>query len=112
MMPRWRREAGELTTSGVKSGFCVVGIASHGIEIGAHGGELALRYLLSLAAGEPGFKVDDIDHFGNRRIRTMGGLVANQFRTGMSRMEGVMCGWEFTGFEVKLAARGGGACSL
>ena len=36
-----------------------------------------LRYLLSLAAGEPGFKVDDIDHFGNRRIRTVGELVAN-----------------------------------
>ncbi len=32
-----------------------------------------LRYLLSLAAGEQGFKVDDIDHFGNRRIRTVGG---------------------------------------
>ena len=49
-----------------------------------------LRYLLSLAAGEPGFKVDDIDHFGNRRIRTVGELVANQFRIGMSRMERVV----------------------
>lgn len=49
-----------------------------------------LRYLLSLAAGEQGFKVDDIDHFGNRRIRTVGELVANQFRIGMSRMERVV----------------------
>ena len=49
-----------------------------------------LRYLLSLAAGEQGFKVDDIDHFGNRRIRTVGALVANQFRIGMSRMERVV----------------------
>ena len=49
-----------------------------------------LRYLLSLAAGEQGFKVDDIDHFGNRRIRTVGELVANQFRFGMSRMERVV----------------------
>ncbi len=49
-----------------------------------------LRYLLSLAAGEHGFKVDDIDHFGNRRIRTVGELVANQFRIGMSRMERVV----------------------
>ena len=49
-----------------------------------------LRYLLSLAAGEPGFKTDDIDHFGNRRIRTVGELVANQFRIGMSRMERVV----------------------
>ena len=49
-----------------------------------------LRYLLSLAAGEHGFKTDDIDHFGNRRIRTVGELVANQFRIGMSRMERVV----------------------
>ncbi len=49
-----------------------------------------LRYLLSLAAGEQGFKVDDLDHFGNRRIRTVGELVANQFRIGMSRMERVV----------------------
>ena len=49
-----------------------------------------LRYLLSLAAGEPGYKLDDIDHFGNRRIRTVGELVANQFRIGMSRMERVV----------------------
>ena len=49
-----------------------------------------LRYRLSLAAGEQGFKVDDIDHFGNRRIRTVGELVANQFRIGMSRMERVV----------------------
>ena len=49
-----------------------------------------LRYLLSLAAGEQGFKVDGIDHFGNRRIRTVGELVANQFRIGMSRMERVV----------------------
>ena len=49
-----------------------------------------LRYLLALAAGEPGFKTDDIDHFGNRRVRTVGELVANQFRIGMSRMERVV----------------------
>ena len=49
-----------------------------------------LRYLLSLAAGEQGFKVDDIDHFGNRRIRTVGELIQNQFRIGLSRMERVV----------------------
>ncbi len=49
-----------------------------------------LRYLLHLAAGEEGYKTDDIDHFGNRRIRTVGELVANQFRIGMSRMERVV----------------------
>ena len=49
-----------------------------------------LRYLLELAAGTPCYKTDDIDHFGNRRIRTVGELVANQFRIGMSRMERVV----------------------
>ena len=49
-----------------------------------------LRYLLHLAAHEDGYKTDDIDHFGNRRIRTVGELVANQFRIGMSRMERVV----------------------
>lgn len=51
---------------------------------------LALRYLLALHAGDPNTKTDDIDHFGNRRVRTVGELVANQFRIGMSRMERVV----------------------
>ena len=50
----------------------------------------ALRYLLALHAGDSTKKVDDIDHFGNRRVRTVGELVANQFRIGMSRMERVV----------------------
>ncbi|MBQ9058860.1 MAG: DNA-directed RNA polymerase subunit beta [Atopobiaceae bacterium] len=50
----------------------------------------ALRYLLALHEGDPTKKTDDIDHFGNRRIRTVGELVANQFRIGMSRMERVV----------------------
>ena len=33
---------------------------------------------------------DDIDHFGNRRIRTVGELIQNQFRIGLSRMERVV----------------------
>ncbi|SDS96584.1 DNA-directed RNA polymerase subunit beta [Microlunatus soli] len=33
---------------------------------------------------------DDIDHFGNRRLRTVGELVQNQLRTGLSRMERVV----------------------
>ncbi len=50
----------------------------------------ALKYLLALHAGDPSCKVDDIDHFGNRRVRTVGELVQNQFRIGMSRMERVI----------------------
>ena len=33
---------------------------------------------------------DDIDHFGNRRIRAVGELIQNQVRTGLSRMERVV----------------------
>ncbi len=34
--------------------------------------------------------VDDIDHFGNRRVRTVGELVQNQFRIGLSRVERIV----------------------
>ncbi len=50
----------------------------------------ALRYLIALHEGDPTKKLDDIDHFGNRRVRTVGELVQNQFRIGMSRMERVI----------------------
>src|SRR5690625_7937502 len=35
-------------------------------------------------------ETDDIDHFGNRRIRAVGELIQNQVRTGLSRMERVV----------------------
>ena len=41
-------------------------------------------------AGDESKHLDDIDHFGNRRVRTVGELVQNQFRIGMSRMERVV----------------------
>ncbi len=50
----------------------------------------ALKYLLALHAGDTTKKTDDIDHFGNRRVRTVGELVQNQFRIGLSRMERVV----------------------
>ena len=43
-----------------------------------------IKYLVGLKKGE-GF-VDDIDHLGNRRARTVGELLANQFSIGLSRM--------------------------
>jgi len=49
-----------------------------------------MRYLVELHSGTPGYQVDDIDHFGNRRIRTVGELIQNQFRIGLSRMERVV----------------------
>ncbi len=39
---------------------------------------------------EVGVEVDDIDHFGNRRLRTVGELIQNQIRVGLSRMERVV----------------------
>ena len=50
----------------------------------------SLRYLLAVHANDPKTRLDDIDHFGNRRVRTVGELVQNQFRIGMSRMERVV----------------------
>src|SRR5699024_5621842 len=62
-----------------------------------------IRYLVSLHAGvettkgtrdgeevELSVKLDDIDHFGNRRIRAVGERIANQIRTGLTRMGSVV----------------------
>ena len=49
-----------------------------------------MQYIIGLHAGAEDVKVDDIDHFGNRRIRTVGELIQNQFRIGLSRMERVV----------------------
>ena len=43
-----------------------------------------LRYLIELSEGRG--RIDDIDHLGNRRVRTVGELIANQFSVGLSRM--------------------------
>ncbi len=45
-----------------------------------------LDYLFNLYEGQDGFEVDDIDHLGNRRIRTVGELLSDQFRVGLGRM--------------------------
>ena len=61
--------------------------------------EATIEYLCRLHAGEVSFETaegskrvetDDIDHFGNRRLRTVGELIQNQLRTGLSRMERVV----------------------
>ena len=49
-----------------------------------------MRYIVQLHDNAEGFSTDDIDHFGNRRIRTVGELIQNQFRIGLSRMERVV----------------------
>ena len=50
----------------------------------------AMKYIIKLHDGADGYSTDDIDHFGNRRIRTVGELIQNQFRIGISRMERVV----------------------
>jgi DNA-directed RNA polymerase subunit beta len=58
-----------------------------------------IEYLVRLHAGDSEMRVgenefpvevDDIDHFGNRRLRTVGELIQNQIRVGLSRMERVV----------------------
>jgi DNA-directed RNA polymerase subunit beta len=49
-----------------------------------------IEYVVRLHAGEDGYEPDDIDHFGNRRLRTVGELIQNQIRVGLSRMERVV----------------------
>ena len=48
----------------------------------------SVSYLLNLNYGIGG--TDDIDHLGNRRLRTVGELLQNQFRIGLARMERVV----------------------
>ena len=47
-------------------------------------------YLLHLVKFEAGYRLDDQDHFANRRIRSVGELIQNQVRIGLSRMERVV----------------------
>src|SRR3546814_9111525 len=49
-----------------------------------------MTYLLNLVRAEPGYRLDDQDHFANRRIRSVGELIQNQVRIGLSRMERVV----------------------
>jgi DNA-directed RNA polymerase subunit beta len=59
----------------------------------------AIRYIVALHDGQTQVEApsgpleisaDDIDHFGNRRMRTVGELIQNQLRTGLARMERVV----------------------
>ena len=50
----------------------------------------ACTYMLHLMVQEPGYRLDDQDHFANRRIRSVGELIQNQVRIGLSRMERVV----------------------
>ncbi|MGV8057407.1 MAG: DNA-directed RNA polymerase subunit beta [Smithellaceae bacterium] len=47
----------------------------------------AVKYLIDLKNGVGECSVDDIDHLGNRRVRSVGELIENQYRIGLVRME-------------------------
>ena len=44
----------------------------------------SITYMLHLVKQEPGYRLDDQDHFANRRIRSVGELIQNQVRIGLS----------------------------
>jgi DNA-directed RNA polymerase subunit beta len=50
----------------------------------------ALKYLMLLKKGSHEASVDDIDHLGNRRVRSVGELIQNQCRVGLARMEKII----------------------
>ncbi len=46
----------------------------------------AIKYLLKLTTGDPGAEIDDIDHLGNRRLRTIDELAADELRKGFLKL--------------------------
>ncbi|HSX66412.1 DNA-directed RNA polymerase subunit beta [Nocardioides sp.] len=59
--------------------------------VALHAGEVELPTASEAADAVPTpVDADDIDHFGNRRMRTVGELIQNQLRTGLARMERVV----------------------
>ena len=57
--------------------------------VALHDGKDTLE-MVSGSGSEIEVRADDIDHFGNRRMRTVGELIQNQLRTGLARMERVV----------------------
>ncbi|NIL96808.1 MAG: DNA-directed RNA polymerase subunit beta [Planctomycetales bacterium] len=46
----------------------------------------AIRYLIRLVSGDPGVEIDDIDHLGNRRLRTIDELASDELRKGFLKL--------------------------
>ena len=46
----------------------------------------SIAYLLNLATAEEGYQVDDIDHLGNRRLRTIDELASDELRKGFLKL--------------------------
>ncbi len=58
--------------------------------VALHDNQTSLKGLRDGKMTDINIDIDDIDHFGNRRIRAVGELIQNQVRTGLSRMERVV----------------------
>ena len=68
--------------------LCSPTLEYHHRTITIHDIMASINYLLNLMDGVG--NTDDIDHLGNRRVRSVGDLLQNQFRIGLSRMERVV----------------------
>ena len=68
--------------------LCSPTLEYHHRTITIHDIMASINYLLNLMDGVG--NTDDIDHLGNRRVRSVGELLQNQFRIGLSRMERVV----------------------
>ncbi|RDI51935.1 DNA-directed RNA polymerase subunit beta [Nocardia mexicana] len=77
--------AGEPVTGSVLTREDIVATIEYLVRL--HQGD---RVMTAPGGVEVGVEVDDIDHFGNRRLRTVGELIQNQIRVGLSRMERVV----------------------
>jgi DNA-directed RNA polymerase subunit beta len=82
--PRWRVFANPYGGEKDKLGPSFKGVLTYEDVV------KTVQYLVKLHAGEEGYEVDDIDHFGNRRVRSVGELIQNQVRLGLTRMERVV----------------------
>jgi DNA-directed RNA polymerase subunit beta len=82
--PRWRMFSEPTGAEKDKHAPIFKGVLTHEDII------KTVQYLVKLHAGEEGYQEDDIDHFGNRRIRSVGELIQNQIRLGLTRMERVV----------------------
>ena len=80
-----KNEDGEIETLKV---ICSPSLEYHYRTITRNDIIASINYLLNLFDGVG--KTDDIDHLGNRRVRSVGELLQNQFRIGLSRMERVV----------------------
>jgi DNA-directed RNA polymerase subunit beta len=78
---------GQAINNGVLTVDDVVATIRYMVKL--HAGEVEMASLVE-GAPEIVVEVDDIDHFGNRRLRTVGELIQNQVRTGLARMERVV----------------------